>query len=159
MQERDPLRRGNVKRLFDDASTELSSRRTSMSFMRTNLSSERTMMSVTRTSLALITFGFTIYHFFDQLQKSQVITEGQQGRTFGFALIGIGVAVLFVGMLYHVHFLHSLKQQYRGMVDDVLIHDDKGMFPKSMTLILAVVLFLLGVVALCSIIFRIGPLS
>jgi len=158
MQEWYPLLGGNGKRLFGDASTELSSRRTSMSFMRTNLSSEQTMMSVTRTSLALITFGFTIYHFFDQLQKREVIADGLQGRTFGFALIGIGVSVLLVGMLYHIHFLNSLKKLYRGMVDDQLIHDEKGMFPRSMTLIMAAVLFLLGVIALCSIIFRIGPL-
>lgn len=45
----------------DDASVEMSSRRTGMSFQRTRLSAERTLMSVIRTALSLIGFGFTIF--------------------------------------------------------------------------------------------------
>ena len=52
-----------------DASTELASRRTGMSFQRTRMSADRTLMSVMRTSLALIGFGFTIFQFFEKLTR------------------------------------------------------------------------------------------
>src|ERR1700751_5934793 len=43
-----------------DTNTELSSRRTGMSFPRTRMTADRTLMSVIRPSLSLIGFGFTI---------------------------------------------------------------------------------------------------
>ena len=54
-----------------DASTELSARRTGMSFQRTRLSADRTLMSVMRTSLSLIGFGFTIYQVFEKMYASK----------------------------------------------------------------------------------------
>ena len=58
-----------------DVNTELSARRTGMSFQRTRLSADRTLMSVIRTSLSLIGFGFTIAQVFEKLRDQNVITR------------------------------------------------------------------------------------
>ena len=54
----------------DHVSVELSARRTGMSFQRTRMSADRTLMSAIRTSLALISFGFTIFQFFQKLKAA-----------------------------------------------------------------------------------------
>src|SRR4030095_3428050 len=50
--------------------TDLSETRTDLSFQRTALSYERTLMSWVRTAVSMISFGFTIYKFFEEFQKS-----------------------------------------------------------------------------------------
>ena len=81
----------------DDASVELSSRRTGMSFQRTRMSAERTLMSVVRTSLSMISFGFTIYSFFGHLQEQKVLLRTHAPRNFGMTLI-VAVLLLLLGL-------------------------------------------------------------
>lgn len=45
---------------------------TKLAFERTNLAHERTLMAWVRTATSLISFGFTIYKFF-QLEKGQIL--------------------------------------------------------------------------------------
>src|SRR5436190_22179752 len=85
-------------------STELSSRRTGMSFQRTRMSADRTLMSVMRTSLSLIGFGFTIFQFFERLHEAQVMKSSGPARNFGETLVLLGIAMLLVGIAYHVTF-------------------------------------------------------
>ena len=71
----------------DEASTELSSRRTGMSFQRTRMSADRTLMSIMRTSLSLISFGFTIFQFFKHMEDTKLLSSGGSApRNFGLAL-------------------------------------------------------------------------
>ena len=70
---------------------------TRFSFERTLLSHERTVMSWVRTATSLITFGFTIYKFFQlelgttgRPQVHHVITA----RTFAMIMIGTGLFAL-----------------------------------------------------------------
>jgi putative membrane protein len=142
----------------DVVSVELSSRRTGMSFQRTRMSADRTLMSVIRTSLALISFGFTIYQFFARLLDSNVIESANAGRNFGLALVLLGVAMIVLGIVYHVHFMHGLRNLREEMTEEGLIHGQSG-YPVSLTLIIALLLLGLGLLAITSMVFDIGPFS
>src|ERR1700754_820054 len=95
----------------DDISVELSSRRTGMSFQRTRLSAERTLMSVIRTSLSLIGFGFTIFQFFQKLKEAGTLTGDRAPRSFGLALVFLGVGILALGIVYHLQFMRALRNE------------------------------------------------
>ena len=96
----------------DRISVELSSRRTGMSFQRTRMSADRTLMSVIRTSLSLISFGFTIFQVFEKLREiTTLITHAAAPRNFGVALVGLGILMLIVGIVYHVQFMIGLRDE------------------------------------------------
>lgn len=141
-----------------DLSTELSARRTGMSFERTRMSADRTLMSVIRTSLSLMGFGFTIFQFFQKLVASEAIAQTFAGRNFGIALVVLGTILLILGIAYHASFMLALRGQYRLLTDDGLIHDEGG-FPPSLTLITAVLLLVVGLVAISSMVFNFGPFN
>jgi putative membrane protein len=140
-----------------DVSVELSRRRTGMSFQRTRMSADRTLMSVIRTSLSLISFGFTIYQFFEKLKEASVLKTGTHGpRAFGTTLVWIGIGMLVLGIVYHVQFMIGLRKTREQMHAEGLVHAESH-FPVSLTLIVAVLLLGLGIVALLSMTFGIGP--
>ncbi len=149
---------GASKRLFEDASTELSSRRTGMSFQRTRMSADRTLMSVIRTSLSLISFGFTIFQFLGKLAENAEVIKSESGRNFGLSLVVIGVIMLILGISYHARFMLELRKNRVALVHDGLIHGESG-FPPSMVLVAAVLLLLLGLIAITGMGFRWGPFS
>jgi len=140
----------------DRISVELSARRTGMSFQRTRMSADRTLMSVIRTSLSLISFGFTIYQVFEKMREHNVITHAASGRNFGITLVGLGILMLIGGIAYHVQFMLGLRHERVAMTDAGLIHGQSH-FPVSLTLITATILLLIGVAAIVSMVFQIGP--
>jgi putative membrane protein len=144
------------KPLFDDASSELSSRRTGMSFQRTRMSADRTLMSVIRTSLSLISFGFTIFQVFQKLRDAGTLAHAAAPRNFGLALVLLGVAMLIIGIVYHVQFMLGLRAERRAMTEAGLIHGESG-YPVSLTLITAVILLIIGLGAIASMVFNVGP--
>jgi len=128
-----------------------------MSFQRTRMSADRTLMSVIRTSLSLISFGFTIFQFFGKLRESDVIVGGAHAaRNFGSALVWLGIGMLVVGILYHVQFMRGLRQTRKEMAEAGLIHAT-SVFPTSLTLIVALVLLILGILAIVNMTTRSGP--
>jgi len=137
--------------------TEVSMRRTGMSFQRTRMSADRTLASVIRTSLSLISFGFTIFQFFEKLASSHLKSTAP-ARNFGITLVALGVGMLVLGIVYHLRFMVGLREQRDAMAAQGLIHAQSG-FPPSMTLITAVLLLGIGIVAIVSMIFQIGPFS
>jgi putative membrane protein len=139
-----------------DASTELSARRTGMSFQRTRLSADRTLMSVIRTSLSLIGFGFTIYQFFEKMKDASVVTSAHAPRNFGQALVWLGIGMLALGIVYHVQFMGGLRRLRSEMAAEGLIHAE-SIFPASLTLIVALILLAIGVFAIVSMVFHVGP--
>jgi putative membrane protein len=140
----------------DDISVELSSRRTGMSFQRTRMSADRTLMSVIRTSLSLIGFGFTIFQFFEKLKEAGTLAHAGAPRNFGITLVLLGILMLIGGIIYHVQFMLHLRQQREAMIADGLVHGESK-FPISLTLLTAVILLLIGVTAVTSMLFNIGP--
>jgi putative membrane protein len=124
-----------------------------MSFQRTRLSADRTLMSVIRTSLSLISFGFTIFQLFQKLKEGAMLHgSAAPARNFGTALVALGIALLIFGIIYHVQFMLGLRQQRKEMIADGLIHGESH-FPTSLTLITAVVLLIIGLVAIVSMVF------
>jgi uncharacterized membrane protein YidH (DUF202 family) len=136
--------------------TEMSMRRTGMSFQRTRMSAERTLMSVIRTSLSLISFGFTIAQFFQKMQESNVLTGTGAARNFGKTLVALGIALLVFGILYHIRFMLGLRAERSHMTRDGLIHGESS-YPVSFTLLTAIALLIVGVIAIVSLVFHIGP--
>ena len=139
-----------------DTNTELAARRTGMAFQRTRMSADRTLMSVIRTSLSLIGFGFTIFQFFQRLREQDVITKAASARNFGLALVALGILMLIVGIIYHIQFMLGLRHLRESMRQDGLLHGE-SIFPLSLTLITALVLLIIGVAAIVSMMFQVGP--
>jgi putative membrane protein len=155
--ERDtPNTRISSKSDSDRSSVELAARRTGMSFQRTRMSADRTLMSVIRTSLSLIGFGFTIYQVFAKLYEAEVLKSATAPRHFGLALVLLGVAMLMVGIGYHVAFMLSLRRQREQMKVEGLVHAESP-FPVSLTLMVALLLLAIGVLAIASMVFNAGP--
>jgi putative membrane protein len=141
----------------DHVSMELSSRRTGMSFQRTRMSADRTLMSIMRTALALIGFGFTIYQFFSRMRESEVLVgRAHAPRNFGVALVALGITMLLLGILYHIQFMRELRSERNQMMAEGLIHGQTG-YPLSLTLVTALLLLLIGVMAIASMVFGLGP--
>jgi putative membrane protein len=140
----------------DRISVELSSRRTGMSFQRTRMSADRTLMSVIRTALSLIGFGFTIYQTFQKLLDAGVIRSSGAPRRFGEALVYLGIAMLVLGIGYHVAFMLGLRRERDKLKRDGLIHGESS-YPVSLTLLTALALLVIGFLAAFSMWYGVGP--
>lgn len=107
---------------------------------RTYLAHERTLMAWTRTATSLITFGFTLYKFFEYLhERGEAVPSHRPfgARTFGLIMIGIGVLTLIVAAVQHKLQMRRLKVQYPDL-------------PFSLALLLAVLIACLGILGLVS---------
>ena len=90
---------------------------TKLAFDRTRLAHDRTLMAWVRTATSLISFGFTIYKFFQALRESQPESEAHlmTPRGVGLVMIGLGVAGLLVATLEYrsqIRELHDTYQQF-----------------------------------------------
>jgi putative membrane protein len=141
-----------------DIGTELAARRTGMAFQRTRMAADRTLMAVIRTSLSLIGFGFTIFQFFQKLKIDFIQSHNNAPRNFGLCLVFLGIGLLIGGIVYHLQFMYGLRNERNEMSKAGLIHAE-SIFPVSLTLIMATLLLLLGVLAIISMTFNVGPLS
>jgi putative membrane protein len=144
----------------DDVSIELSSRRTGMSFQRTRMSADRTLMSIIRTALSLIGFGFTIFQFFRYLRDNVGATEVVPARAafnFGVILVFLGVGFLTLGIATHVTFMGGLRHERDRMMAERLIHGQSA-YPPSLTLLAAILLLVVGLIAIVGMVTRAGPL-
>ena len=151
-----PGERISSKSEADLISVELSSRRTGMSFQRTRMGADRTLMAAIRTSMSLISFGFTLFQVFQKLYEAKVLQHAQAPRNFGLALVLLGITMLVLGILYHVQFMAELRRERTRMKADGLIHGESA-FPVSMTLIVAVLLLVVGLMAITAMVFNVGP--
>ena len=113
---------------------------TLLALERTRVAYERTMMAWVRTGTSLITFGFTVYKFF-QLDRA-VKLSGQMlvgPREFAIALILVGLLSLLLGTLEHARDLRSLRLQHPQM-------------PGSLSRWVAIVMVLFGTGALVAVV-------
>jgi len=141
-----------------DLGTSLASERTGLALQRTRLAADRTLMAVIRTSLSLISFGFTIYKLLDSLQATQVgeALRDHAARNFGVTLCAIGVVALLAGIVYHVWFMRDLRTKRNAMDAAGTLATGDG-FPTHATLVVAVMVLLVGIFAIVSIAFKVGP--
>ena len=117
---------------------------TKLAYERTFLAHERTLMAWVRTSSSLITFGFSIYKFF-QLErgagKEFPTTQVVGPRQFSMILIIIGVVSLVLATIQHRHQMKILKIAYENI-------------PVSTAGIIAGLISVLGLAAILAVIFR-----
>ncbi len=84
---------------------------TQLAVDRTWLSHERTLMAWVRTAASQISFGFTIYKFF-QLDENQLNRVGHpwlSARTFALVLVSVGMLSLLVATIQHRRQIEMLK--------------------------------------------------
>jgi putative membrane protein len=76
---------------------------TAMALDRTWLAHERTLMAWVRTATSMISFGFTIYKFFEYQAEHGVSARAGiiSPRTFGMMIISIGLAALLMATFAH----------------------------------------------------------
>jgi putative membrane protein len=140
-----------------NVSVELADQRTGLAFQRTRLGADRTLMAVIRTSLSLISFGFTIHHFLLQTHEGSTRADSATtARNFGLTLVLTGLGTLALGSVYHVLFMRELRKERDRMGDEQQVHDG-GAFPMSPALLVAALLFIVGLLATASVGFGIGP--
>jgi putative membrane protein len=64
--------------------------------------------------------------------------------------------MLVIGIIYHAQFMFGLRKVRRSMHDETLVHAESN-FPVSFTLLVAVLLLAIGLIALVSLTFQVGP--
>lgn len=117
---------------------------TRLAIDRTWLAHERTMMAWVRTAASLISFGFTIYKFF-QLELGDRRPAGDHligPREFALFMIGIGLCGLVLGFIEHHRSLQVMKSSF----DHAL--------PRSVAGLVAVLVSLLGLLAILAVTLR-----
>src|SRR5262245_65295495 len=114
---------------------------TRLAFDRTRLAHDRTMMAWVRTATSLITFGFTVYKFFQFELKSAEMRSLVGPREFALIMIGIGLLSLAMATIQH--------RRER----DALIKLDPAR-PPSLAATLAGVIAILGILLFATVLFR-----
>ena len=112
---------------------------------RTRLAYERTMMAWVRTAASLISFGFTIYKFFELNApvRSRLPEEGVLGpREFAAAMIGIALVSLLLSTFHHYKSMQALRAQYAELI------------PRSTATFIAAIFSVFGVAALLAVLLR-----
>jgi len=64
--------------------------------------------------------------------------------------------MLILGIIYHIQFMMGLRHMRESMREEGLIHA-QSVFPASLTLITAIVLLVIGIAAIGSMVFHVGP--
>jgi putative membrane protein len=64
--------------------------------------------------------------------------------------------MLVLGIVYHVQFMLGLRHLRQSMRQEGLVHGET-VFPVSFTLITALILLLIGLLAIMSLVFHVGP--
>jgi len=117
---------------------------TKLAYDRTALAYERTLMAWVRTGVSLISFGFTIYKFFQEFQRVEnvSVSAGLIGaREFGLIMISIGLVAVLLATVQHVKTMRNLRSDYAEV-------------PYSLAAVVALLVCVLGAVALVAVYFR-----
>jgi putative membrane protein len=103
---------------------------------RTRLAYERTLMAWVRTATSLISFGFTIYKFFQLELKGQAHVEPLIGaRGFAMIMIATGLVALALSTFEHRQNMRVMREEF-------------GHIPPSTAALVAGLIALLGILAL-----------
>jgi putative membrane protein len=94
------------------SSNELAAERTGIAFERTRLAFERTLLAWVRTAVSLISFGFTIYKFFQYVRddaQRPVREHLLEPRGVALVMIALGVFALIFATLEYRRSLRALR--------------------------------------------------
>lgn len=115
---------------------------TDLAFERTMLAESRTLMAWIRTAMSMISFGFTIYKFFQEASlKTGATHKIFTPRRVGLVMIAFGLLSLLWGLMEHNDMVKKLKRSYPG------VH-------RSKTTVLAVLVLLFGLALFLGTLFR-----
>ena len=88
---------------------------TELALVRTALAHERTLMAWIRTSASLISFGFTIYKFFEYFAEARSANPAPHligARHFGMGMIIVGVVALVLATIDYGRGIKALEDEY-----------------------------------------------
>ena len=112
---------------------------------RTRLAYERTLMAWVRTATSLISFGFTIYKFFEfQSGKGAIAGESSRllsPREFGMVMIGTGLVALALATIDYRRNMTRMNNEF-------------GPSERSVAMATAVIVSVMGLVAFVVALFR-----
>ena len=116
---------------------------TDLAVDRTWLAHNRTLMAWIRTSASLISFGFTIYKFFQFLRDQGGTIEGRAfgAPRFAMSLIALGLISLVVATYENQREMRALRKQFSHV-------------PYSSATAVAGLVALLGIAAFLAVLFR-----
>ena len=118
---------------------------TRLAVERTRLAYERTLMAWVRTATSLISFGFTLFKFFEYLHQAGSVAERPPqllgARQFAMLMIATGLLALVIATAQHVRSTRALRAEY-------------GHVPLSLATIMAALIGVLGVVGFVSVVWR-----
>jgi putative membrane protein len=118
---------------------------TKLAVDRTRLAYDRTLLAWIRTATSLISFGFTIYKFFQYLrdEKHPAHTGLVGPREFAMVMIVTGILALLLATIDHRRHMVEMRGEY-----------GRDVVPYSMSAVLAGLIALLGVFGLIAVTFR-----
>ena len=111
---------------------------------RTRLAHERTLMAWIRTATSLISFGFTIYKFFQVLHEQNATAHSEHlldSNDFALLMILAGLVALVLATIQHQRDVKMLRTQYPE-------------FPHSLATGIAILVAGLGLLGLFIVFFR-----
>ena len=120
-----------------------SNQATDLARERTWLAHERTLMAWVRTATSLISFGFTIYKFFDYMQDER--PTGVRGvispRGYAAMMIGAGLVALVLASAQHARYMKQLRKA-------------GGSAQYSLATVIGILVSLMGIATLIAVIFH-----
>ena len=121
---------------------------TQLAIERTRLAADRTQMAWIRTAFSMISFGFSVFKFFEYLRLTGMMPAGtgHSPRNFGLLLIVIGTLALVAATWQHRTELGKLAR----------LDSSRPGLPLSD--VVAVLVIVLGVIALVNVTMSMGPL-
>ena len=110
---------------------------------RTRLAYERTLMAWVRTATSLLSFGFTIYKFFEfQAGRGVPVTSRMLSpRAFAMIMIGTGLVALLLSTIDHRQNIRLLQAEF-------------GMTRRSTAGVVAAIVCVMGLVAFVAVLLR-----
>jgi putative membrane protein len=115
---------------------------TELALERTRLAYERTLLAWMRTAIALISFGFTVYKFFQYLHESGQVPPTPRlfgPRQFAMLMIGFGLMALLLATIEHRHNIRSLRKRF-------------GNVPLSLATVFSSLIAILGLIGFVSVV-------
>ena len=115
---------------------------TDLAFERTVLAYERTLMAWIRTAISLISFGFTIYKFFQEWRRTeQPVQTIFTPRIVGMIMILFGLLGLLFASVQHYTAIKKLKKDYPNI-------------QRSLSSVLAILILMFGLALFLATLFR-----
>ena len=110
---------------------------------RTRLAYERTLMAWIRTAASLISFGFTIYKFFEFESGRDAVAAGRLScpRRFAMIMIGTGLVALALSAIDHRRNMRRMQRE-------------DGPAGRSVAMAVAVIVSIMGLLAFFATLFR-----